>query len=94
MSKEGLCGAFSAGVMIIGALQGRSDPDQDDSLCQDMVLDYRRRFQQRFDTLNCGDLRRVDYGSDNREPCSVLVERAVRLLLDTLKAFDQLENPA
>ena len=31
------CGAFSAGVMIIGALYGRRSTDQDDQVCRDLA---------------------------------------------------------
>jgi hypothetical protein len=93
-SHEGLCGAFTAGVMVIGAVHGRVDPAEDDTRCQELVLDFRDRFQGRFSTLNCGELRKEDYGSSGREPCSVLVERAARILLDTLETADQPEDRA
>jgi len=83
-SKAELCGAFSAGVMIIGGLLGRTDPTVDDSRCQALVRRYRERFLGRFETLNCGELRTVKYGSGGEEPCSVLVERAAVLLLELI----------
>ena len=75
-TKEELCGAFSAGVMIIGGLLGRTDPAVNDSRCQALVRRYRERFWGRFESLNCGELREEKYGSGGAEPCSVLVERA------------------
>ena len=93
-SHEGLCGAFTAGVMVIGAVHGRVDPEEDDTRCQELVLAFRDRFQARFSTLNCGELRQEDYGSSGREPCSVLVERAAQLLLDTLESYNQPGEPA
>lgn len=83
-SKEELCGAFSGGVMVIGGLLGRSDPSADDSACQALVRQYRERFLRKFETLTCGELRQEKFGSQGAEPCSVLVERAVALLLELI----------
>lgn len=93
-SHEGLCGAFTAGVMVIGAVHGRVDPEEDDTRCQELVLKFRDSFRGRFSTLNCGELRQEDYGSGGREPCSVLVERAAQLLLDILETHNQPGEPA
>jgi len=84
------CGAFSAGVMIIGALHGRTSPDGEVLECQDLAAQFQERFQERFDTINCGKLREEKYGSGGAEPCSILVERAARILIDLLGS--QVEN--
>jgi C_GCAxxG_C_C family probable redox protein len=83
-----LCGALSGGVLLIGALYGRIRPDEDDSRCMTLVSRYRERFAQELGTTHCGDLRATGYGSDGKWPCSVLVERATRVLLETLAATD------
>ena len=84
-TKAELCGAFSAGVMLIGAAAGRVDPDLDDSRCQELVQAYRDRFLKQFEFINCGELREEKFGSGGSEPCSVLVERAARELLQVLE---------
>jgi len=38
------CGAFSAGVMIIGGLYGRESSEEDDQVCQGLAEKYRERF--------------------------------------------------
>lgn len=78
------CGAFSAGVMIIGGLYGRTSADQDDQVCQDLAFQFQEKFQERFETINCGKLREEKYGSGGAEPCSTLVERVARVLIDLL----------
>lgn len=83
-----ICGAVSAGVMIIGGLHGRSAPGADDTACQELAGRFIRQFQNRFNTLNCGELRQNGYGSPGAEPCSTLVERASRLLLDCIPEFE------
>ena len=84
------CGAFSAGVMIIGGLYGRISADQDDQFCQDLSAHFLGKFQERFETLNCGKLREEKYGSGGAEPCSVLVERAARVLIDVLNVGENI----
>lgn len=89
MSLTGSCGAFSAGVMVLGAHFGRTSPKADDTRCQEAVAAFRKEFRTRFETVNCGELREEKYGSGGREPCSVLVERASRLLLEILDEHSQ-----
>lgn len=84
MSYQELCGAFTSGVLIIGACYGRTSAAEDDQHCQEIVRTYRDRFQTHFGTLNCHELREEKYGSGGEEPCSVLVERAAEILMDIL----------
>lgn len=85
---EDNCGAFSAGAMIISALYGRSTVEKDDELCQALVAEFRDRFQDRFGTLICAELREEKYGSGRNEPCSTLVERASQILLDVIDEYE------
>lgn len=79
-----LCGALSGGALLIGALYGRTAPDQDDSECNRLVCLYRERFVEELGTSRCFDLRESGFGSDGLWPCSTLVERAARILLEVL----------
>ena len=82
--QRDMCGALSAGIMIIGALHGRTSPDEDDSLCQDLVYTYRNRLARELESVTCHELRSLGYGSQGVEPCSALVGRAAAILLDVL----------
>ncbi len=84
MDYQDLCGAFLSGVLIIGALQGRTIPEVDDGPCQEKVRAFRQRFESELGSVICGELREGKYGSGGEEPCSVLVERAAVILLDIL----------
>jgi C_GCAxxG_C_C family probable redox protein len=75
-----LCGALSGGALIIGALYGRTSPDEDDTECNRRVSDYRERFLRQFGTTCCQELRDSGYGSEGQWPCAVLVEGATRIL--------------
>lgn len=83
-SQQELCGVLSGGTMIIGAQYGRTLPEEDDSECNRLVCLFRDRFVEAFGTARCCELRESGYGSDGQWPCSTLVERATKLLLDTL----------
>jgi C_GCAxxG_C_C family probable redox protein len=83
-SMEELCGALSGGALILGALYSRNSNDEDDEACNQRVQRYRDRFIQEFGTSRCADLRESGYGSDGIWPCSMLVERATRILWDVV----------
>lgn len=83
-SQDHACGAFSTGVLLIGARYGRSDPDEEDEVCQEKVQNYRSAFQSRLGSVICRELREESYGSEGKQPCSVLVERAAGVLLEVL----------
>jgi C_GCAxxG_C_C family probable redox protein len=83
-SHQELCGALSGGVLVLGALYGRTHPDEDDAQCDRLICTYRERFVQEFGTSRCCELKASGYGSDGQWPCSTLVERATRILLHVL----------
>jgi C_GCAxxG_C_C family probable redox protein len=79
-----LCGALSGGAVIIGALYGRTSPEEDDAECNRRVSEYRARFLHEFGTTCCQELRDSGYGSEGQWPCSVLVDGATRILWHVL----------
>ena len=78
------CEAFTAGIMIIDALYGRTRLEEDEDQCMMMANNYRDRFVQRLGSVYCYKLREERYGSHNQGPCSVLVIRAANVLLGIL----------
>ncbi len=87
LTHQDLCGALSAGIMIIGAQHGRIRPDVDDRLCQALAARYRDRFVQAFGTTCCQELRQ------RHKSCALLVEQAVQILLEVLESEDHSEDP-
>ncbi len=83
-SHQETCGALSGGVLLIGALYGRTQPDEDDGECRRLATEYRERFAQELGATRCCDLRASGYGSDGTQPCSTLVGRAARILLQIM----------
>jgi C_GCAxxG_C_C family probable redox protein len=83
-SKQEMCGAFSAGVMIIGALYGRNSLEEDDLPAQQMVTRYRERFVAELGTTHCGTLYDQVHAPGGPGSCSYVVERAAPILLELL----------
>ena len=82
--QRDLCGAFSAGIMVIGAKHGRASLKDDETICHQATNSYRDLFSERLSSVVCFELRKEKYGSQGQEPCSVLVERAAGILLEVL----------
>ena len=91
-THDELCGALAGGVMLIGALHGRTRSDQDPSRCRGLAARYRERFLARFGTTKCIELWDRGYGPQGRESCSILVERAIPLLLQVLATACEAEG--
>jgi C_GCAxxG_C_C family probable redox protein len=85
-TEQELCGVFSMGVAVISGLYGRTSEDIDDQDCQDLVAKFRQQFLDRFGTLRCKELRESGFGSDD-QPCAVLAERGVRVLLEVIEDY-------
>ena len=84
-TREELCGALSGGVMLIGALLGRSSIDQDDEPAIDLAVRYRERFLERFRYTQCRKLReRVVNVPGGLGSCAALVEQASLMLIELL----------
>ncbi len=90
-SHQEMCGALSGGVLLIGAMHGRTRSDEDDNQCRKLATEYRERFAQELGATLCCDLRANGYGSGGTQPCSALVERAARILLDVLNVESDAE---
>jgi C_GCAxxG_C_C family probable redox protein len=83
-SLQETCGGLSGGALLIGALYGRTKPDENDDYCQKLTARYVEEFCRELGAIRCADLRESGFGEDGKWPCSVLVERAARILFDIL----------
>ena len=83
-TKDGLCGALTGGVMVIGGLYGRTIPKAKDEKCQQLCAEYLKRFQNEFGCVKCRELKANWVGKPGQEKCVQLVERAAGILLDVL----------
>jgi C_GCAxxG_C_C family probable redox protein len=85
LTLQELCGALSSGVLLVGALHGRTTSEEDDGKCAEIAALYRQKFLEEFGSTRCQEIRASGYGSDGKWPCSELVERAAGILLQTLR---------
>jgi C_GCAxxG_C_C family probable redox protein len=83
-----LCGAFSGGVLTVGALYGRQYPDEDLADCGSLIIAYRNYFKDEFGSLNCPTI--IEHlGPDNLPlGCAHLTARATVVLLEMLGELD------
>ncbi len=83
-SHEEICGAAAGGVMVIGALFGREEL-QDDLLAQRLTKEFRKRFLADLGETRCDPLRqnvvKVEGGLGS---CDIVCERAAMVLLQLL----------
>lgn len=83
-TQQELCGALAGGVMVIGALFGRSTLE-DDAVAQQLTQKFRARFLEAFGTTQCQRLRReIVEPEGGLGSCAVLVPRVTRILLQVL----------
>lgn len=78
-SREELCGALSAGMMVIGMRYGRVTADVGDKASLAAAAELRNRFIEHFGTSQCGPIREL------RGDCGWVVEDTSRLVFDVLK---------
>ena len=78
-SKEELCGAVSAGIMIIGDRYGRVTAEASDAASLAAAAAFRNRFIERFGATKCDDVRIPD------KTCTWVVEDASRRLIDIME---------
>lgn len=84
LTLQELCGALSGGVLLIGAMHGRTLPGEDDSTCAQLAAEYREKFIRSFGATKCQEICESGYGPNSQWSCSELVERAACILLEVL----------
>jgi C_GCAxxG_C_C family probable redox protein len=83
-TQQEACGALTGGVIVIGSQLAPPRPGENEEPMRQAVAHYRARFLSEIGPTQCVALRDGLYGSEGREPCSVLVQRAVHILLQVL----------
>jgi len=84
-TEEEMCGALSGGVMVIGALHGRTEEHEDDQKAKLLAVRYRERFAEEFGTTRCGPIYKRMQASEGPGSCKFVAERAALLLLRVLE---------
>ncbi len=85
-TRQELCGALSGGVMLIGALFGRTSLEEDDQPAVDLAARYRERFLETCGYTRCSDLReQIVDPPGGLDSCGELVEQAAMVLIGLLE---------
>ncbi|MBN1230716.1 MAG: C_GCAxxG_C_C family protein [Anaerolineales bacterium] len=82
-SNKELCGFLSGGIMVIGALLGREDPDVNDELCYQLSKQYQEKFAA-MNGSSCVSIKGNGFGGDGI-PCSDYALQVVPVFYETLK---------
>ena len=82
-SKE-LCGAFSGGIIALGALLGRENGGDDLSDCGALTKKFKKKFVDEFGSLNCQTLLEGFSEQENPIGCVKLTANAAVILADLL----------
>ena len=91
-THQELCGALSGGVLVIGALLGRVEVDEDDRAAMNLAALFRARFLGKFGETQCAPLRERTLASEELGSCVALVEQTAQLLLFVLLEAQQLSE--
>lgn len=86
-----MCGAFAGGVIIIGALHGRSNKEADPDLCHAIVSRFQERWLEAFGYTKCQDLRDAEVCGTAEKAWKGLIMESMGILLDVLREVPQIE---
>jgi C_GCAxxG_C_C family probable redox protein len=53
---SGMCGALAGGILAVGVLTGRSNPQESNKLCYALTYELVQRFRNAFGSVQCTDL--------------------------------------
>ena len=83
------CGALTAGILVIGALYGRLEPDGDPKLAPAIARRYWQTFLDEFGTSHCTTLRQGEPGPEAPTRCGGIIVHSSRMLLQLLQDLQQ-----
>jgi C_GCAxxG_C_C family probable redox protein len=83
-TRQELCGALAGGLLVIGALYGRTDASQDDKQSYALAKQFREAFLAEFGHTQCAPIRDAYAKPDGSHGCDQVVAIASRLLLGVL----------
>jgi C_GCAxxG_C_C family probable redox protein len=83
-SKQGMCGALSGGVIVIGSLYGRANLEEDERLARNLAARYLEQFRAAFGSVNCAQVYERVHAPGASGSCTHVVEESAAILLDLL----------
>lgn len=84
MKGTELCGALTGGLMVIGAIYGRTEPTQSRDFCRAITASHVTAFSEQYECTRCNGLKDQMGWNTPEKSCSDLIGGAARMVLDTL----------
>lgn len=88
-SSEELCGAFTGGVIVVSYFLGREDPGDTLRDCGVLIKEFRKRFLQKFGSLQCKTILKGFNERGKNFGCLTLTGEASVMLAGILRAFEK-----
>ena len=84
-SHEEACGALTGGIIALGFLYGRTNPDDEIPDLIELVMEFKKRFNEEFGTTNCGILLdQLGEQGDDYTKCRELTAKTAGILADII----------
>lgn len=83
-SMSSHCGGLTIGILIIGAVYGRSDANGDARYDAALARGFWQRFLNEFGTSHCSTLKRQEFTDGASSRCTYIMMRSARMLLEYL----------
>jgi len=88
-STEELCGAFTGGIITLGALIGRENPGESMKDLSILANEFKDKFLEEFGSLNCRTLLEGFTKQENPYGCVKVTATASTFLADILNEFEK-----
>lgn len=101
---SGMCGALAGGILALGVLTGRSNPQESNKHCYALTYELVQRFREAFGSTQCTDLLGCDIstatGSDlfrtrglGKSVCVPVTWQAATLVEEVFEMRDTIHHP-
>lgn len=84
-THEDICGALAGGIIAIGCLFGRLKPGENIHEVQELAVEFRKNFIDKFGSGNCGEILKRLGKQENSIKCQELTGMAAGLLSELLE---------
>lgn len=81
------CGALTAGILVIGGLYGRMQPEDNAIMAYELSREYRKAFLKEFNETCCKKLLESLGKQENKMKCKKLTSKSAGILYNLLRKF-------
>jgi arsenite methyltransferase len=88
-TTEDLCGGFSGGVLVLGALLGRDKGLENLKDCGLLIKELRNRFLKEFGSVNCGTILKGFDEAQKPFMCAKITAKGAEMVADLLNEYEK-----